>query len=883
MKKINQILLLGLVLFMIIPNLNGNIPANAGTPYSSADDLRPLIYGTTSLVVDLDPQFAWDSASVDHITQVCEGLFAYDLGDPNLAIIPRLATSFGVWGTESTMDGIKFSYTVELRTGVKFHDGSDFTADDVVFTFDRLNNFCSSEPSTQISELYEPLASLYPSSPLLIYSTTALNATHVKFLLNYEYVAFISLLCFSGSVILSDQPGSTPTNDYYITATDTLIGTGPYYQESNSERLTVFKYFEDYYRPAPSIKEMHWVLYDDATTLNQAYLAGDIDFTEAISSDFMDEYEASPNHVVGDRMQGTVIIYMGFDFNRIEKNTRNAMQAAFDYNYVINELGQGDLAQMTSIVPKGIMFHDASIPAPIQNLTLAREKMLAAIAAGEGEGVFALSQSTGLTAISTDMEWEAATVVSYTYTYNSGNAMREGVGELAKANFAKIGIHLTVVGLTWGEFLDSLDDGSCQIFMLGWGPDYNDPSNFINPLLSPTSNSNHAHVNDSEPMVGLNDLMTAGLVETNLTIRELIYHDIQRRVIEQGVWIYLYTSNARSVYTVELSNPHRNPMGLLDFYSMIWTGIPHPDDDNDGLWNGEEILLGTDPNNPDTDGDGYDDGVEVNYGSDPLNPNDYPGLDSDGDGFPNVVEIAEGTNPYDPNSYPGMDSDGDGITDDDEFDIGTNPYNPDTDGDGYTDGQETAGLGDFSDPLDPMDTPQDQDLDFLTDFEEMVNYNTNVHIPDTDGDGILDGMEVYTYSTNPTSKDTDFDGLEDGSEINTYFTDPLKIDTDNDNLNDNFEVKLGTNPLDDDSDDDGFYDGYEVKMGKNPLDANSFPGDGQGTATETTDTTETATTTPNNPFGDIFSWIPGYSVTFLIISGTFVAIGIILQQKRKHT
>jgi hypothetical protein len=44
------------------------------------------------------------------------------------------------------------------------------------------------------------------------------------------------------------------------------------------------------------------------------------------------------------------------------------------------------------------------------------------------------------------------------------------------------------------------------------------------------------------------------------------------------------------------------------------------DFDGDGLSNGEEHALGTDPRNPDTDGDGYSDGVEVESGYDPLKP-----------------------------------------------------------------------------------------------------------------------------------------------------------------------------------------------------------------------------------------------------------------------
>jgi len=42
------------------------------------------------------------------------------------------------------------------------------------------------------------------------------------------------------------------------------------------------------------------------------------------------------------------------------------------------------------------------------------------------------------------------------------------------------------------------------------------------------------------------------------------------------------------------------------------------DDDNDGLPDGNESDIGTDPNNPDTDSDGINDGDEVNDGTNPL-------------------------------------------------------------------------------------------------------------------------------------------------------------------------------------------------------------------------------------------------------------------------
>ncbi len=101
-----------------------------------------------------------------------------------------------------------------------------------------------------------------------------------------------------------------------------------------------------------------------------------------------------------------------------------------------------------------------------------------------------------------------------------------------------------------------------------------------------------------------------------------------------------------------------------------------PDADDDGLLDGQEIALGTDPDNPDTDGDGLTDGQEVlTYGTDPLD------ADTDDDGLTDGQEVlVYGTDPLNP------DTDGDNCTDGVEVNvIGTDPLDPDTDNDGITD------------------------------------------------------------------------------------------------------------------------------------------------------------------------------------------------------
>ena len=227
------------------------------------------------------------------------------------------------------------------------------------------------------------------------------------------------------------------------------------------------------------------------------------------------------------------------------------------------------------------------------------------------------------------------------------------------------------------------------------------------------------------------------------------------------------------------------------------------DDDNDGILDSNEYLLGTNPLVADT----------YNFTS--------PFIDSDLDG---VVD-ADDAFPTDPDET--IDTDGDGLgnnTDDDDDNdgvpdigetgvsgLGTDPLNPDTDGDGANDFIDTR-------PLDPH--PNDGDLDGLVDDADPDDDNDGVldgedafpfnplEWKDTDGDGtgdnsdtdidndgVLNGADAFPFNTNE-SLDTDADGI--GNNADT--------DDDGDSVGDQRELLNGTNPLNPDSDGDGAID-----------------------------------------------------------------------------
>ncbi len=218
------------------------------------------------------------------------------------------------------------------------------------------------------------------------------------------------------------------------------------------------------------------------------------------------------------------------------------------------------------------------------------------------------------------------------------------------------------------------------------------------------------------------------------------------------------------------------------------------DTDGDGLPDDDEVRRGTDPNDPDSDDDGIKDGEEVLVTR--TNPLDD---DTDDDGLLDGNE----------------DKDHNGVVDAGE----TSALLPDTDGDGVQDGTE---LG--------LAAPQGKHTDltkFIVDADPTTK--TDPRNPDTDGGGVPDGIEdlnhngrIDTTETDPNlpsddRKDTDGDGLPDDVETGLG-TNPLDADSDDDGIIDGAERNPGgdtdqdgkINALDPDSDNDGINDGTEV-------------------------------------------------------------------------
>lgn len=139
-------------------------------------------------------------------------------------------------------------YTFSLREGVKFHDGSDFTADDVVFTYETVKENQGNNENVDLSRLE---------------SVTALNDYTVEFKLSESYSPFFDSVALLG-IVPSDAYDSDTFDKY-------PIGTGAWKViQYDTDQQIIVQANENYYEGAPEIKQVTFVKMDNEAAFSNA-------------------------------------------------------------------------------------------------------------------------------------------------------------------------------------------------------------------------------------------------------------------------------------------------------------------------------------------------------------------------------------------------------------------------------------------------------------------------------------------------------------------------------------------------------------------------------------------------------------------------------------
>ncbi|NMC04419.1 MAG: ABC transporter substrate-binding protein, partial [Candidatus Lokiarchaeota archaeon] len=439
---------------------------------------------------------------------------------------------------------------MSLRHGVTFHDGTRFNATHVQWTFDRLYNLIDLGES-QLGDLY-----LFPNGTWILDHINIVSEYEIQCILTVPYAAFLDLLTFSGSYIIPKD--SMPFNNIinYGDAGVNLIGTGPFkFMEYLTEDKVVFSKWADYWGTPANVPGLIFQVIPDANTRNQAMLNREIHFLPDPLPDMVNTFKANPNLYFKDGPDNLVIQYIGMNNKAISKTMRQVASYAFDYTYALSEVMKNQGTRLHGPIPAGMKTYNGSIPYVSRNVTKARELM---INAGLVPGASLPANASLLT---NDAFWTSkaglpsTAFASYNYTYNADNQVRHDMGVLLRSSLAQCGIYLTLNGITWKQFVYMLYDhapynrNQLEFFFLGWGPDYNDPENYVSPLFSNASYSNGAQVDDPTLQVWIEDSRST----TDEATRDQIFQDVQEYLqTDLMPWIFVYQGHNLDVWVKNL-------------------------------------------------------------------------------------------------------------------------------------------------------------------------------------------------------------------------------------------------------------------------------------------------------------------------------------------
>src|SRR5690606_10261885 len=279
--------------------------------------------------VGLDPINVTDGESIRVTHNVFETLLEYD---QNLELQPKLATEY-----ESSEDGL--TWTFQLREGVKFHDGTDFNADAVVFNFERWMD--PENPYHQGDFAYYPFlyGGFKGDENHLIEYVKANGDYELEIKLKRKTAPFLSYLAISMFGIASPAA----IEEYGETLNENPVGTGPFKFESwnRNDTITLAKN-EDYWMESkPHLdKVIYRVIPENSARLN-ALQTGEIDVLDGMNAGDTTVVEDAEGFELLKRPSFN-IGYMAFNMEKEpfdDPLVRQAINMAIDKEEIVEEIG----------------------------------------------------------------------------------------------------------------------------------------------------------------------------------------------------------------------------------------------------------------------------------------------------------------------------------------------------------------------------------------------------------------------------------------------------------------------------------------------------------------------------------------------------------------
>ncbi|MGQ9787396.1 MAG: ABC transporter substrate-binding protein, partial [Anaerolineae bacterium] len=183
----------------------------------------------------LDPAIAYDWTNWPAVKMVFDGLLDYD---DTTNLLPRLAEAMPEVSADGTV------YTFKLRQGVKFHNGRELTADDVVYTLTRVLDPKTTSPGAGFYLGIKGAQEFIDGKATVVEGIKALDKYTVEFTLTQPDVTFLNKIALNFAYIVpKEEVEKDPANFGH-----NPVGTGPFFfKEWQPGQYLIFERNPDYF------------------------------------------------------------------------------------------------------------------------------------------------------------------------------------------------------------------------------------------------------------------------------------------------------------------------------------------------------------------------------------------------------------------------------------------------------------------------------------------------------------------------------------------------------------------------------------------------------------------------------------------------------------
>lgn len=512
----------------------------ASSAYGTTDTLVHCLEASPSF---FNPQLATDGPTFTAASRtIYNRLLDFEPGSTKL--VSSLATSWNI-----SKDGKEVTF--KLRKGVKFHSRDefrptrDFSADDVVWTFNRMRD--EKHPYHLVNGgTYEYFKSM--SLHTLIADIVKIDEHTVKFRLIQPESTFLSNMAMDFAAILSaEYAGHLSTKNTPEKIDFEPVGTGPFTLTRYTKDTDVrFNAFPEYFAGKNPMNKLVMAIVKDPSVRLQKLKKGECHVMADPSPADLATIRADKKLKLVEA-DGLNVGYLSMNitkkpFDQLE--VRQAINHALNKSEYIKAIYLGTATPAKNPIPPSLWSYNTTIKDYAHDPAKAKD----------------LLTKAGLPNGFETTLWYMP--VSRPYMPNA-----KKIAEMMQADLAKIGVKAKLISYDWSTYLEKARKGEHDLLILGWIADNGDPDNFMGNLLSCAGvegGSNYSRWCDKK----FDDLIKAAKVAPTVKARTKIYMDAQKVFKEQAPWVTLAHAKMFRGVSSNVVNYHLNPLGTDNLYGV---------------------------------------------------------------------------------------------------------------------------------------------------------------------------------------------------------------------------------------------------------------------------------------------------------------------------